>query len=101
MLNLWGIPLWAFLLYGAVVVGLTWRRVRRGTVGGSLSVALAALSTATECGGFAVAMSPLHLSALGLELIAVLTLSSLLLDTWAKRVKKSQAPQAAIQGNHP
>ena len=95
MLNLWGIPGWAFLLFGGIVAGSTWWRVRRGTVSGPLSVVLSALSTAADSAGF-LALVALHLSVLGFQLMIVLTLSSWLLGASAKRAKKFQGPQAAI-----
>ena len=90
MPNLWGVPLWELLLSAAVMLGWTWWRVRQGAVGGLLSVTLSVLSTGGECAAFFVTASPLSLSLLGFQLIGALTLSALLLDTWAKRIKKSQ-----------
>jgi len=74
MPNLWGIPLWEFLLSAAVVLGWTWWRVRQGAVGGPLSVTLSALSTGGECAAFFVTASPLFPSLLGFQLIGALTL---------------------------
>ena len=90
MLNLWGIPLWEFPLSAAVVLGWTRLRVRQRAVGGPLSITLSALSTGGECAAFFVTASPLFPSLLGFQLIGALMLSALLLDTWAKRIKKSQ-----------
>jgi len=87
MLKIWGVPVWAFPLYAAVVVFTTWRRVRSGTISGPLSASLLVSATATECAACLVMASPLFGSLLGFQLMGSLTLSSCLLETWAKRAK--------------
>ena len=98
MLKLWGVPVWAFPLYVAVVAFTTWRRVRGGAVGGLLSVSLLVAATTTECAAFLVMASPQLGSVLGFQLMGSLTLSSWLLETWAKRAKTARKLRVVTRG---
>lgn len=98
MPKFWGLPVWAFPLYAAVVTFTTWRRVRGGTIGGPLSVALLVSATTAECAEGLVIASPLFGSVLGFQLMGALTLLSWLLEVSAKRAKTLHKPRAVTRG---
>ena len=88
MLNLWGLPIWVFLVCGAVIAVPTLWKIRLGTVRGPLSILLSAVASILEMAAFTtlVMLKPFVLH---LQVTALLTLSSWLLETWAKRAKIS------------
>jgi hypothetical protein len=88
MLNLWSVPIWVLLVCGAITTVPTFWKVRRGNIRGPVAISMSGLASVLEAAAF-ISLVIVHPFALHLQLTALFTLLSWLLETWTKRIKSS------------
>ena len=81
---LWGVPLWALLVCAVIAAVSAWWRIRRETSRSPLPIFLLGLASVLEAAAI-VCLCAMRLFAWHVEITALFTFLSWLLETWAKR----------------